>query len=75
MTEIEKIKNGEEAALDIIGLSARGLGNPWVSQGQHMMRAGRQGGTSFLLIKARTESWKKKEPTRSTANYWIYYNQ
>ena len=47
MNETEKIKNGEEAALDIIGLWARGLGNPWVSQGQHMMRAGRQGGTSF----------------------------
>ena len=47
MTETEKIKNGEEAALDIIGLWARGLGNPWVSQGQHMMRAGWQGGTSF----------------------------
>ena len=27
-----------------------------------MMRAGREGGKSFLLIKARTESWKKKEP-------------
>ena len=24
-------KNGEEAAFDIIGLWARGLGNPWVS--------------------------------------------
>ena len=31
MTETEKIKNGEEAALSIIGLWARGLGNPWVS--------------------------------------------
>ena len=47
MTEIEKIKNGEEAALGIIGLWARGLGNPWISQGQHMMKAGQQGGTSF----------------------------
>ena len=31
MTGTEKIKNGEEAALDFIGLWARGLGNPWVS--------------------------------------------
>ena len=31
MTETEKIKNGEKAALGIIGLWARGLGNPWVS--------------------------------------------
>ena len=30
LTETEKIKNGEEAALGIIGLWARGLGNPWV---------------------------------------------
>ena len=47
MIENEKIKKGEEAALGIIGLWARGLGNPWVSQGQHMMRAGWQGVTSF----------------------------
>ena len=31
MTETEKIKNGEEATLGIIGLWAPGLGNPWVS--------------------------------------------
>ena len=31
MTETEKIKNGEEAALGIIGLWAWGIGNPWVS--------------------------------------------
>ena len=31
MTETEKIKNGEEAAFGIIGMWARGLGNPWVS--------------------------------------------
>ena len=30
-SELEKIKNGEKAALGIIGLWARGLGNPWVS--------------------------------------------
>ena len=30
MTETEKIKNGETDALGIIGLWARGLGNPWV---------------------------------------------
>ena len=47
MTETEEKKNEEEAPLGIIGLWARGLGNPWVSQGQHMMRAGWQGGTSF----------------------------
>ena len=27
----------------------------------------------ILLIKARTKSWKKKEPTRFTANCWIYH--
>ena len=47
MIETQKKKNGEEAGLGIIGLWAQRLGNPWVSQGQHMMRAGQQGGTSF----------------------------
>ena len=29
----------------------------------------------ILLNKARMESWKRKEPTRSTTNCWIYYNR
>ena len=28
----------------------------------------------ILLIKALMESWKRKQPTRSTTNCWIYYN-
>ena len=56
---MEKIKKGNEAALGMIGLWAR---KPMGFLGPAHDESWSAGRHIILLIKARTESWKKKEP-------------